>query len=74
MHYKIYAADQMAQSCGEFDTRKSAPDLAILSTSGFDWRDLVSPVQRNPVIFAEKTYRYYNNLMIGDQCATSAGT
>jgi hypothetical protein len=70
MHYKIHAADQMAQDCGEFDLHiRLRPDLAI-KLVGFDWRDLASACAARPVIFAEKPYGlHYNNLMIGDQCA-----
>jgi hypothetical protein len=70
MHYKIHAADQMAQSFGGFDLHmRLRPDLAI-KLVGFDWRDLASACAARPVIFAEKPYGlHYNNLMIGDQCA-----
>ena len=70
MHYKIHAADQMAQVCGGFDLHmRLRPDLAI-NLVGFDWRDLASACAARPVIFAEKPYGlHYDNLMIGDQCA-----
>ncbi|MFT7136697.1 MAG: hypothetical protein ACI80I_002704 [Akkermansiaceae bacterium] len=70
MHYKIHAADQMAQSCGGFDLHmRLRPDLAI-KLVGFDWRDLASACAARPMVFAEKPFGlHYRNLMIGDQCA-----
>lgn len=73
MHYKIRAADQLAQACGGFDLHmRLRGDLAI-NLVGFDWRDLASACAQRPVIFAEKPYGlHYNNLMIGDQCAVAS--
>lgn len=70
MHYKIHAADQMAQEHGGFDLHmRLRPDLAM-GLVGFDWRDLKEACAATPVIFAEKPYGlHYANLMIGDQCA-----
>lgn len=70
MHYKIHAADQMAQDHGGFDLHmRLRPDLAM-GLVGFDWRDLKAAADAAPVIFAEKPAGlHYHNLMIGDQCA-----
>jgi hypothetical protein len=70
MHYKIHAADQMAQDHGGFDLHmRLRPDLAM-GLVGFDWRDLKAAADAAPVIFAEKPAGlHYPNLMIGDQCA-----
>ena len=73
MHYKIHAADQMAQDHGGFDLHmRLRPDLAM-GLVGFDWRDLKEACAARPVLFAEKPYGlHYANLMIGDQCAVAS--
>lgn len=70
MHYKIFAANKMAEDYGEFDLHmRLRPDLAIRYV-GFDWRDLETAARNSTVVFAEKPYGvHYNQLMIGDQCA-----
>ena len=73
MHYKIHAADQMAQTAGDFDLHiRIRPDLEVRFTA-FDWHDLREATMTRPVLFSEKKAGlHYGNLMIGDQFAVAS--
>jgi hypothetical protein len=73
MHYKIHAADQMAQTADDFDLHmRIRPDLETRFTA-FDWHDLLEATMTRPVLFSEKKAGlHYGNLMIGDQFAVSS--
>ncbi|MGR3527359.1 MAG: hypothetical protein ACU0CT_15305 [Paracoccaceae bacterium] len=70
MHYKIYAADQMARAAGEFDLFvRIRPDLEV-KLAPFDWRDLLDSAQSRTVLYTEKAPSlHYGHLMVGDQFA-----
>jgi hypothetical protein len=70
MHYKIAAADRMAQEAGGFDLHlRLRPDLAT-RLRAFDWRDMAVACRARPVLYAEKPPGlHYGVLMQGDQFA-----
>lgn len=70
MHYKIYAADQMAREAEEYDLFvRIRPDLEIRLLA-FDWRDLHAAACARAVLYAEKASGlHYGHLMVGDQFA-----
>ncbi len=73
MHYKIAAADRMAQEAGGFDLHlRLRPDLAT-RLRAFDWRDMTAACRARPVLYAEKPPGlHYGVLMQGDQFALAA--
>ncbi|MEM8790945.1 MAG: hypothetical protein AAGE80_04970 [Pseudomonadota bacterium] len=74
MHYKIFAAHQLAAQSGEsYDLiMRLRPDLE-LKLAGFSWRQLLHNCANAPALYADSGYGlHYGNLMMGDQMAIGA--